>query len=76
MNVFKSGDPASVKAARKVAEKVFGSNWEQLGSAVYDQGIEKANIWAIGERYHECFDTYLTSVIRPVSQKNTWKGRK
>jgi len=52
MNVFKSGDPASVKAARKVAEKVFGSDWERLGSAVYDQGIEKANIWGIGEHHN------------------------
>lgn len=46
MNVFNRGDPAGVSAARKVAEKVFGEGWEDMGPRVYDEA--PAQVWGIG----------------------------
>jgi len=51
MNVFDKGDVAGVRAARKLAEGVFGEGWEAKGAGVYQEGVEggKEQIWGIGQ---------------------------
>lgn len=48
MNVFHKGDPSDVRQARKLAEQVFGAGWEAKGSAIYEEGAKRAQIWGIG----------------------------
>jgi alpha-mannosidase len=48
MNVFDSKNPATILQARKVAERVFGENWQQKGAGVYDEGASTPLIWGIG----------------------------
>ncbi|KDQ11808.1 glycoside hydrolase family 38 protein [Botryobasidium botryosum FD-172 SS1] len=49
MNVFKHDDAESIPRARKVAEAVFGEEWEKKGERVYEVGDEKeVKVWAIG----------------------------
>lgn len=50
MNVFGRGDANGVRAGRKLAEGVFGEEWEAKGAGVYQEGVEggKEQIWGIG----------------------------
>ena len=48
MNTFKSDDLATIPAARKLAEKVFGKNWEELGHKIYKGDPADASTWGIG----------------------------
>ena len=48
MNVFHKGDADAVKAARKLAEDVFGEDWESKGAGIYDVGETDPQIWGIG----------------------------
>ena len=48
MNTFDSSDPSTISKARKVAEDVFGSNWEDLGERIYHGSNKKPDIWGIG----------------------------
>ena len=49
MNVFDKGDPTSVRAARKLAEEVFGEGWEAKGAEIYNEGPKNSNVWGIGQ---------------------------
>jgi len=72
MNVFKNGDPSSVRQARKLAEEVFGEGWEAKGPEIYDEGVKRAQIWGIGawpvplRRTAGCTDSFF-SFSRAVS---------
>ena len=35
MNVFRKGDPADIRNARKLAEQVFGQGWEAEADSIY-----------------------------------------
>lgn len=48
MNVFRRGNPANVRAARRVAEGVFGCGWEDKGADIYREGTKRALVWGIG----------------------------
>lgn len=48
MNAFNSTDPASIKRARKIAEDVFGEDWETKAADIYKEGSLKPDIWGIG----------------------------
>jgi alpha-mannosidase len=48
MNTFRKNDPDSLKAARKLADEVFGDKWEERGAAIYEQGPKEAQVWGIG----------------------------
>ena len=47
MNVFRKGDPADIRNARKLAEQVFGKGWEAKADSVYTEG-GKVQVWGIG----------------------------
>jgi alpha-mannosidase len=54
MNAFVLGDPASIARARKIAEGVFGEEWEAKGEGIYEDGEgdkEKGRslVWGIGQ---------------------------
>ena len=48
MNVFDKGDIGSIDRARKLAEEVFGENWDKKGGKIYEEGAKKAQVWGIG----------------------------
>lgn len=48
MNVFDASDPATIAKARKVAQDVFGKDWEAVGDNIYAEGEGKVDIWGIG----------------------------
>ena len=48
MNVFDKGDIGSIDRARKLAEEVFGENWDKKGDKIYEEGAKKAQVWGIG----------------------------
>lgn len=48
MNTFKSGDASDIRRCRKLAEQVFGENWQEEGEKVYKNDKE-AQIWGIGQ---------------------------
>ncbi|KAL0956195.1 hypothetical protein HGRIS_002352 [Hohenbuehelia grisea] len=66
MNVFNKGDPSDIKRARKLAENVFGKNWEAKGAKIYDEGPEKSLVWGIG---HCHIDTAWLWPYRVTQQK-------
>ncbi|KAI0351116.1 hypothetical protein OH77DRAFT_1506678 [Trametes cingulata] len=66
MNVFDKGDPSSIRAARKLAEEVFGEDWAKKGEKIYKEGPEKAQIWGIG---HCHIDTAWLWPYRVTQQK-------
>ena len=47
MNVFRKGDPADIRNARKLSEQVFGKGWEAKAHSVYTEG-PKVQVWGIG----------------------------
>jgi alpha-mannosidase len=48
MNTFYKKDPESIPAARKLANEVFGENWEERGVGIYEDGPQEAQVWGIG----------------------------
>jgi alpha-mannosidase len=48
MNVFYKNDPESIPAARKLADGVFGENWQERGEDIYEHGPKEAQVWGIG----------------------------
>ena|ERR1700761_2972968 len=49
MNVFDHKDASSIGKARKLAEKVFGKDWESKGEKIYEEGpIDDVKMWGIG----------------------------
>ncbi|KAI0319402.1 glycoside hydrolase family 38 protein [Amylostereum chailletii] len=48
MNVFHKNDPSTIGEARKLAEEVFGENWEKKGAKIYEDGTKEPQIWGIG----------------------------
>ncbi|KAI0248419.1 glycoside hydrolase family 38 protein [Lactifluus subvellereus] len=48
MNVFYKNDPESISVARKLADEVFGENWEEHGVDIYKCGPEEPQVWGIG----------------------------
>lgn len=48
MNTFRSGDASDIRRCRKLAETVFGENWQDKGEAIYE-GDKQAQIWGIGQ---------------------------
>ncbi|ETW79602.1 glycoside hydrolase family 38 protein [Heterobasidion irregulare TC 32-1] len=48
MNAFDRGDPASIGAARALAERVFGAGWAAKQERIYEEGPTDAQIWGIG----------------------------
>ena len=54
VNVFQRGDPSAVRAARRVAEGVFGKGWEQKGADIYNEGPQRAGVWGIG-KHSDCY---------------------
>ena len=63
MNAFDRGDPASVGAARALAERVFGAGWAAKQERIYEEGSADAQIWGIG---HCHIDTAWCAVARAV----------
>lgn len=55
MNVFGKGSAEEIKQARKVAEEVFGEEWEKKGSKVYEEGSPRAQILGIGNCHVRIF---------------------
>lgn len=47
-NVFDHRDKDSVTKARKIAERVFGKDWESKGAKVYDEGEKNSTVLGIG----------------------------
>ncbi|KAG6826715.1 hypothetical protein H0H92_014762 [Tricholoma furcatifolium] len=47
INVFKKGDPQAIRAARKLAENVFGEGWDSKGADIYNEGPKDSQIWGI-----------------------------
>ena len=64
MNTFYNNDPESIPAARKLADEVFGENWEEHGVDIYKYGPEESQVWGIG---HCHIDTawYVPRVLIP-----------
>ncbi|KAM0747907.1 alpha-mannosidase [Meredithblackwellia eburnea MCA 4105] len=48
MNVFKHDDPSTIDKARKLAERVFGDDWEKVGEGIYDGEPGDSFTWGIG----------------------------
>ncbi|KAF9529896.1 glycoside hydrolase family 38 protein [Crepidotus variabilis] len=48
MNVFDKNDPSSIGRCRKLAEEVFGKDWEEKGADIYEEGSSKTNVWGVG----------------------------
>ena len=48
MNEFDETDKTSIGRARKIAEEVFGKNWEEKAEGIYNEGTRKAQVWGIG----------------------------
>lgn len=46
LNVFRSEDLSTINKARKVAERVMGEGWQELGADVYED-TEDVPIWAM-----------------------------
>ena len=67
MNVFKRGNPAGVRAARRVAEGIFGCGWEGKGADIYNEGPKRALIWGIGMHSLLFLVVLLTPLNRAVS---------
>jgi alpha-mannosidase len=76
MNIFYKNDPKSIPAARKLADAVFGENWEDHGVDIYKYRSEEAQVWGIG---HCHIDTawYLPRVSNTlrVPDERTGCGR-
>jgi hypothetical protein len=77
MNAFRKNDPDSLKAARKLADEVFGEKWEERGAAIYEEGPKEAQVWGIG---HCHIDTAwcgapLTSLTMRISDIPAGSGR-
>ncbi|KAI0041688.1 glycoside hydrolase family 38 protein [Auriscalpium vulgare] len=66
MNVFSKNDPSTIIAARKLAEDIFGENWEKKGANIYEEGAKVAQIWGIG---HCHIDTAWLWPYRVTQQK-------
>ncbi|KAJ3842876.1 glycosyl hydrolases family 38 N-terminal domain-containing protein [Lentinula raphanica] len=65
MNTFKSGDASDIQRCRKLAEGVFGENWQSEGEYIY-QDEKQAQIWGIG---HCHIDTAWLWPYRVTQQK-------
>ncbi|EJF58912.1 glycoside hydrolase family 38 protein [Dichomitus squalens LYAD-421 SS1] len=66
MNVFDKGDVGSINHARKLAEEVFGEDWDKKGDKIYEEGAKKAQVWGIG---HCHIDTAWLWPYRVTQQK-------
>ncbi|KAF9459521.1 glycoside hydrolase family 38 protein [Collybia nuda] len=66
MNVFNKGDATAVRASRKLAEEIFGEDWEAKGAKIYDEGVKDAQIWGIGSCH---IDTAWLWPYRVTQQK-------
>ncbi|KAI0061336.1 glycoside hydrolase family 38 protein [Artomyces pyxidatus] len=66
MNVFYKNDASSVSAARKLAEKIFGEDWQKKGEKIYTEGAKVAQVWGIG---HCHIDTAWLWPYRVTQQK-------
>jgi alpha-mannosidase len=64
MNISYKNDPKSIPAARKLADEVFGENWEEHGVDIYKYGSEEVHVWGIG---HCHIDTawYVSHILIP-----------
>ena len=47
MNAFKTGNPENIKQMRKIAEDVFGKDWQAKGADIYQEGPETAQVIGI-----------------------------
>lgn len=79
MNVFNKGDPSSVGQARKLAEEVFGEDWEKKGAAIYDEGPKEVNVWGIGDDSRIShvntilkLDSRTVNIFCPLHQKDAY----
>lgn len=66
MNEFDSHDPSSIQRARKIAEQVFGENWQEKGADIYYGNPSDADIKGIG---HCHIDTAWLWPFRVTQQK-------
>jgi alpha-mannosidase len=48
MNAFGKGDASDIKRARKIAEQIFGEDWQSCGADIYKEGPPRIQIWGIG----------------------------
>jgi alpha-mannosidase len=48
MNAFGKGNSSDIKQARKIAEQIFGEDWESHGPDIYKEGPPRTKIWGIG----------------------------
>ncbi|KAH8093101.1 glycoside hydrolase family 38 protein [Cristinia sonorae] len=48
MNEFDPNDKSSIDRSRKIAEEVFGKDWEKKGEGIYNEGAKRAQVWGIG----------------------------
>ncbi|KAJ4488346.1 glycosyl hydrolases family 38 N-terminal domain-containing protein [Lentinula aciculospora] len=65
MNSFKSGDASDIRRCRKIAEEVFGENWQDEDENIYRDN-KQAQIWGIG---HCHIDTAWLWPYRVTQQK-------
>jgi alpha-mannosidase len=76
MNTFRKNDPDSLKAARNLADEVFGEKWEESGEAIYEQGPKDAQVWGIGHCHIDtAWCASLVSLPMGVTKRTTGSGR-
>lgn len=64
IDVFKYDDPeASIKKARKVAEKIFGEGWDAKAEGVYEEGKRGVRVWGIGHCELSFFHLLDASIV-------------
>ena len=59
MNVFRRGDPADIRNARKLAECVFGRSWEAKADSVYTER-GKVRVWGYRELSYQFYLVHPT----------------
>ncbi|KAK4047772.1 Glycoside hydrolase, 38 vacuolar alpha mannosidase [Microbotryomycetes sp. JL221] len=70
MNTFKVSDRESIAKCRKLAEKVFGQGWEELGHKIYKSDPAEASTWGIGNCHIDTAWLWPYSATRQKSARS------
>ncbi|ORY82383.1 family 38 glycoside hydrolase [Leucosporidium creatinivorum] len=70
MNTFKWDEEESVAKCRKLAEKVFGQGWEELGHKIYKGDPADAATWGIGNCHIDTAWLWPFSATRQKSARS------
>lgn len=75
MSTFRSDNPHSIEACRKIAERLLGEEWEKDGADVWKKGEEKGGLlWGLS---HSHLDTAWLWPFSSTQQKvaRTWSSQ-